>query len=222
MSYNISMLEIIPGILEKDWSEIERKLEIAKPFAKSIHVDIIDGKFAPNITFLDPMPFFKYSQELFFELHMMVENPTQYLEPFAKAGFKRFIGHIEKMPEQEEFVAKAQLLGEVGLAIDGPTDLSAIKVPFSDLDCILMMTIKAGQSGQEFNPEYLKKIEMLKLIQYDNGGTPIIEVDGGINSETIVRAKNAGAARFVANSFLFQSSNPQAQYEMLKRVQHDK
>src|SRR3989344_2030293 len=98
------MFEIIPGILEKEWSEIERKINLVKPFAKSVHIDIID------------------------------------------VGFKRFLGHIEKMPDQEEFVAQGQLLGEVGIVIDGPTDLSAVKVPYSDLDCIVVMTIKAGAS----------------------------------------------------------------------------
>ena len=70
------MYEIIPGILEKEWGEIERKIEIVKPFTESIHVDIIDGKFAPNTTFLDPAPFAKYSQDIFFELHMMVKAPV--------------------------------------------------------------------------------------------------------------------------------------------------
>lgn len=208
------MVVISPGILEKDWSEIERKLEIVKPFAKSVHIDILDGKFAPNTTFLDPTPFLKYSKDLFLELHMMVENPIQYLKPFAEAGFKRFLGHIEQMSDQAEFVAQAQLLGEVGLAIDGPTSLENIKVPLSDLDCVLIMTIKAGASGQEFNPEYLKKVEILRSAQNDIG-IPV-EIDGGINDRTILQAKETGAVRFVANSFIFGSQNPQGQYSLLQ------
>lgn len=212
------MAEIIPGILEKDWLEIEKKLEIVKPFAKSVHIDILDGKFAPNTTFLDPAPFVKYSQELFLELHMMVENPVQYLESFAVAGFKRFIGHIEQMPDQAEFVAKAEALGEVGLAIDGPTPLENIKVPLADLDCVLIMTIKAGQSGQEFNPEYLKKVEALRQTQENMA----IEVDGGINDRTILLAKNIGATRFVTNSFIFNNlppaGGPQEQCNLLRKI----
>lgn len=204
------MLEIIPGILEKDWNSIERKIEAVKHFAKVIHIDIIDGKFEEDITFLDPTPFAKYSNPsagsgLFFELHMMVNDPIQYLEPFANVGFKRFLGHVEslrQLADQEEFVAKGQMLGEVGLAIDGPTDLSLIKVPYSDLDSILVMTIKAGKSGQEFNEEYLKKIEILKHLGHDIK----IEVDGGINDQTIGMAKNAGATRFVSTSFIFNIS----------------
>ena len=102
------MFEVIPGILEKSWNEIERRIAIVKPFASAIHIDIIDGKFTPNITFIDHLPFKKFTSDLFFELHMMVENPIQYLKPFADVGFKRFLGHVEKMPDQEEFVAKAR------------------------------------------------------------------------------------------------------------------
>lgn len=214
-------MEVIPGILEKEWSAIERKIEIAKPFASTIHIDIIDGKFAPNTSFLDPKPFKKFispteGSGLFFELHMMVVNPIQYLKPFADAGFKRFIGHVEsfKKPEgQVEFVAKAQSFGEVGLAIDGPTDLSAIKVSYSDLDSVLIMMIKAGESGQKFNPAYLEKVGILRFSQDDIK----IAVDGGINDETIFEARNVGATRFVANSFIFNAPNPQERFSFLKK-----
>lgn len=207
------MFEVIPGILEKEWNEIERKINIVKGFAKAIHIDIIDGKFAPNTTFLDPKPFTKYSKELLFEVHLMAEEPIQYLKPFADAGFKRFLGHVEKMSDQVEFVAKAEALGEVGLAVDGQSDLSAIKVPYEDLDCVLIMTIKAGQSGQTFNPAYLKKVEMLRQAQ----GDIAIEVDGGINDKSLELAKQKGAIRFVADSFIFGAQNPQEQYNLLKK-----
>jgi|SRR3989344_525023 len=214
------MLEIIPGILERQWSEIERKINLVKSFVKSVHIDIIDGKFASDTTFLDPAPFAKYTKELVFELHMMVENPIQYLRPFADVGFKRFLGHIEQMSDQEEFVAQGQLLGEVGLAVDGPTQLDAIKVPYGDLDCVLVMTIKAGASGQVFTPEHLKKVETLRRVEDPRMGTQgqslPIEIDGGINDQTIIQAKNAGATRFVANSFLFKSQDPQQQYKLLQ------
>ncbi|MEK6818330.1 MAG: hypothetical protein AABY10_00170, partial [Nanoarchaeota archaeon] len=169
-------MEVIPGILEKEWSEIEKKIELVRPFAQAIHIDIIDGKFAPNTTFLDPTPFKKYSSDIFFELHMMVVDPLQYLKPFADAGFRRFLGHIEKMPSQEEFVANGQLLGEVGLAIDGPTALSEINVPLDDLDALLCMSIKAGFSGQKFEPTYIENLEMIQ----EEPWIPI-ERDGGFN-----------------------------------------
>lgn len=207
-------MHILPGILEKEWSDIEKKLATVKPFAKAIHVDLLDGKFAPNTTFLDPSPFKKFSHEIFFEVHMMVDNPIQYLQPFADAGFKRFLGHVEKMPSQVEFVAQGQSLGEVGLVIDGKTSVDAIQVPFDDLDCLLVMTINAGFSGQKFMPEHLEKVKALRS-KIQNQFFPI-EVDGGVNDQTILLAKEAGVNRFVATSFLFGSDNPQEQYQKLQ------
>lgn len=204
------MFEIIPGILEKEWSEIERKINLVLPFAKTIHLDLLDGKFAPNTTFLDPAPFKKYSNKVFFEVHLMVEEPINYLKPWAEAGIKRFIGHVEKMSDQAEFVAQGQLLGEVGLAIDGPTSIDSIKVPLEDLDYLLIMTIKAGFSGQSFTQEYLEKIKALRQAQ---GKLPI-EVDGGINNQTILLARDAGANRFAATSFIYKD-NPEFQYQTL-------
>ena len=202
---------IIPGILEDSWEEIEKKIEIAKTFTNKIHIDIIDGKFAPHTTFMDPAPFKKYSKEIEFELHMMVEEPINYLKSWADAGFQRFMGHIEKMSDQAEFVARGELFGEVGLAIDSPTSIDRIEVPVDDLDVVLIMCVKAGESGQKFTEENLKKITMTK-----NTFIPI-EVDGGINSETIIKAKNAGASRYVANSFIFEG-NPKEQFKQLQET----
>lgn len=206
------MFEIIPGILEKDWGEIKRKIELVRPYVETIHIDIIDGKFANNITFLDPQPFKGYTDELFFELHMMVDEPVNYLESWAAAGFKRFLGHIERMSNQANFVAKGQLLGEVGLALDGPTELERMMVPYDDLDVVLIYTAsEAGFSGPALNLSRLDKIKKLR-----EKTTLPIEVDGGIDQQTIVDAKKAGASRFVSTSFLFESNNIQNAINQLK------
>ena len=214
---NFSVHHIIPGILEKDWIEIEKKIETAKQFSNVLHVDFIDGKFVNNLTFLDATPFKKYSGDppageagLFLEAHLMVDEPLNYLKPLADAGFKRFLGHAEKMTDQEEFVAEGQILGEVGLALDLGSSLDLIKVPFEDLDCILLMSIKAGFSNQTFEQSSLEKIKDLR------SKTDIpIEVDGGINDQTIIQAKEAGANRFVSNSFVFKSNNSSEQFKKL-------
>lgn len=207
------MNEIIPGILEKEWSEIERKIEIARPFAKTLHIDIIDGKFADNTTFLDPEPFQRYSQDFFLELHMMVEEPIQYIQPFADGGFKRFIGHIETMSDQERFVGEAQLVGEAVLALDGKTPVDALTAEKFDLDGILVMMINAGFSGQQFQPELLRKVELLRM----NFDGPI-EVDGGINLDTLRMSKQAGATRFVSTSCLFGSDHPDEMFQTLSQL----
>lgn len=205
--------EIIPGILEQDWDAIEKKIELVKPFAKTIHIDLLDGVFAPNKTFFDPAPFKKYSNDIFFELHMMVDNPQQYLQAWADAGFKRFIGQIEHMQDIPEFVARGQLLGEVGLALDTPTSVEKISVNLDDLDFVFLMTVKAGFSNQAFLPEMIEKVKALRL---QSPFIPI-EVDGGISDQTLPVARDAGATRFVSTGFLFVGEL-QKQYETLTHL----
>src|SRR6185312_12022248 len=125
-------LEVIPspGTEVRDWETMRQRIEQVKPFAKTVQIDIVDGKFAPNNNLLDPSVFQEFAKDIFLEVHLMTENPLQYLKPFADAGFRRFIGQIEKMPNIPEFVAAAEQLGEVGLALDGPTPLSALNDEF--------------------------------------------------------------------------------------------
>lgn len=210
------VLEVIPGILEKDWVEIEKKLTAAKAFAKSVHVDLIDGKFVTtNATFMDPKPFAKYANDLVLEVHMMVENPIQYIKPFADAGFKRFIGHVEKMPSIPAFVAEAQIYGEAGLALDGPTGIEVLdNVNLDDLDCLLVYTCQqVGFAGPPFQEEKLQKVKSL----HAKSMIPI-EVDGGMKDTTILFAKNAGAVRFVATSFIWGADHPKMAYEKLETI----
>lgn len=207
------MCDILPGILEQDFAAIEQKLQTVAPFAKAVHVDLLDGKFAPNTTLLDPAPFAKYAKEIFFEVHMMVEDPLSYVDAFAKAGFRRFVGHVEHMESQEAFVAKVQQAGEVGLALDVGSTRAAIHVPLIDLDAILVMTVKAGFSHQSFLPEQLRFVTELA-----REAKTVIEVDGGVNNETLQQAKQAGASRFVSTGFLFKAPDARAQYHKLEEA----
>ncbi|MEK7571514.1 MAG: hypothetical protein AAB553_04515 [Patescibacteria group bacterium] len=215
------MYEIIPspGTNNKDWAEMEKKIELVKPFSRTIHIDVVDGKFAPHTTFADPAPFVKYTQNtpasensLLFEVHLMVDEPINHLQRWADAGFHRFIGHVEKMSDQVAFVAAAQHFGEVGLALDKQTSIDGITIDLENLDTVLVMTIQAGHSGQLFEEDLLQKVE--KLSQQTS--IPI-EVDGGINDETISIAAAHGASRFVATSFLYNLQTPQQQYDLLKK-----
>src|SRR6185437_9393495 len=216
------MFEIIPspGTENKSWVEIQQKIDAVKPFVRTIHIDVCDGKFAPNTTFSDPEPFRNYIKDMaisrsgwvaedkgiLFEVHLMVEDPSSHLKKWADAGFTRFIGQIEKMSNQEEFIAEAQLLGEVGLGVDGPTPLDALKVDYEDLDVVLFYTgEKAGFSGASLKEDRLEKVKALrKLEEY----LPI-EVDGGINDETIAIAYEAGVNRFVTTGFLYSLETPE-------------
>lgn len=224
------MFEIVPspGTENKEFSEIEKKIRSVGSLVKTIHIDVCDGIFAPNVTFSDPEPFKIFTKELpedesgwstgekglYFEIHLMVEDPIKHIKKWADAGFRRFIGQIEKMPSQEDFVAEAQLYGEVGLAIDGPTKLDDVKVSYDDLDVILFYTgEKAGYSGAPFLEDRLDKV---KAVRMRNEYLPI-EVDGGINDETIAIAYEAGVTRFVSTGFLFGIETPAKQYTLLEQ-----
>jgi ribulose-phosphate 3-epimerase len=206
--------KIIPGILEHDWESIEIKLQQIKTFTNTAHIDIIDGKFVNNKTFLNPEPFKKYSPDIFLELHMMVENPINLLAEWAGAGFRRFLGHIEHMPSQADFVTEAKKYGEVGLALDGPTHISEIKVPFENLDAILIYTSnRVGFSGPPLMDDRLDKIRHLRKLT----NIPI-EADGGVSDKTIARAKEAGATRFISTSCIWNTQNPEEQYKNLNKI----
>lgn len=203
---------IIPAILEDNLEEIDRRIEIARRFSKTIHIDFIDGKFASNKSFLDPTPFQKYKNQLNLEAHLMVDEPINYLDKLASVGFNRFLGHVEKMSDQVEFVAKGEALGAIGLGLDLDTHISSIEVPFDDLDIILLMSVKAGESGQVFDESILEKIKKLR-----NNYLGDIEMDGGINEESLKLSKEAGANSFCATSFIFRD-DPKHQFETLKSL----
>jgi ribulose-phosphate 3-epimerase len=224
------MYEIIPspGTENKNWKEVEQKINMLKTFVRTIHIDVCDGKFAPNTTFADPEPFKEYIKQMstersgwvtedtgiLFEIHLMVEEPINHLKRWADVGFTRFIGQIEKMSSQEDFIAQAQLFGEVGLAVDGPTPLDTVKVSYDDLDVLLFYTgDRAGFSGKSFQEDRLDKVRAIRKVQEY---LPI-EVDGGINDETIAIAAAAGVTRFVTTGFLFGLETPEKQYKLLEQ-----
>lgn len=200
---------IIPAILEKDWEEIKKKLEVCIEFANTVHIDFIDGEFVENKSFLEFEPFKDYRQSLNLEAHLMVNEPINYLEKLADAGFNTFVGHVEKMSDQVEFVTKGEELGSVALALDQGTSIEEIKVNFEDLDQILLMSVKAGKSGQEFDESVIEKIRVLREKYLGK-----IEIDGGINENTLKLAKEAGANNFCVTTSLFRQ-DPKKEFDHL-------
>lgn len=204
------MFEIIPGILEQKPEKAIEKLETVKSFAKTVQIDILDGFFAPNKTFLEFSFLKRYSSTLLLEAHIMTDKPAEYIEQLAKAGFKRFIGQIEKMKNQAEFLRMAKKYGEAGLALDLDTEVEEINT-FDHLDSILLMSVRAGFSGQDFNPKVLEKIKKIKMIKKEI----LIELDGGVNERTIKMIRDAGADCAVATSAIF-NGNPSENYQKLQ------
>lgn len=208
------MSAILPGILETDWRKIEEKLTLISTFTDTAHIDLLDGTFAENTSFHDPKPFAAFTNTLKLELHLMVEDPLRYVEPFAAVGFQRFLGHIEKMPDQAAFLAEAEQYGEVGLVLDAHTPRTHLTVPLLDLDELLVMTVKAGFSGQAFLPGSLTKVAAVAK----DHPLLMLGVDGGVTAETLKEAYQAGARRFVVTSALFSTSDPKAAFQRLSET----
>ncbi len=212
------MIEVIPGILEKDFAEIEKKIGLVTELVDWVQIDFADNTLVPNETFL------KFDQfgsliatypNLSFEAHLMVDYPEKYIRPLVDAGFKRLIAHVEANDPRQFLEALEYESVEVGLAIDGTTELEQLE-PFLDaIDVALVMTIEAGASGEPFLPETVEKI---KTIHQDFPDLPI-EVDGGINEQTAKLVKEAGATRIVSTSYLFKDpKNIAAAIERLKKA----
>ncbi|MFH0750140.1 MAG: hypothetical protein V1917_04500 [Candidatus Gottesmanbacteria bacterium] len=202
------MMEIIPGINEGDVKELERKVALVAPHVDIIQIDIGDNTIIPCDTVKDIALFAPIVQQFVktntnFEAHLMVGNPISYLKPLADAGFSRVVAHVE-CHDPREFLAEARTHEmEVGLAIDTGSDFAVIEPFLEDVDFVLVMTVEAGASGQEFESDTL---ETIKTIHRNLPDLPI-EVDGGMTPETAKIVKEAGASRIVSTSYIFSSEH---------------
>ncbi len=209
------MIDVIPGILEKEWARIEERLKLLTGLVRGVQIDIADNTLVPNETFMDFAKFTPYAEQFSLEAHLMVANPEKYIKPLSDAGFKRLIAHVEAQ-DPRLFLEQAQYEHvEVGMAIDGGTEFEHIEPFLEEVDMVLVMTIEAGFSGQPFMVETVEKIKTI----HENFPDLAIEVDGGINDQTAKIAVDAGATRLVSTSFLFKDpANIAASIERLKNV----
>jgi len=193
------MIEIIPGILEKDFAEIEKKIALVEDLVDWVHIDILDDTLIHNATYNNWEPFKIFSGRVYLEAHLMVQNPQQYVNSLVSVGFKRLIAQVESN-DFRHFMEEAKIHEvEVGVALDGSSQLELIEPFLGEIDYALVMMYKAGQSGQSFQSEQLPKIRKIHE-EYQN--LPI-EVDGGIDKDTAPLVITSGATRLVSTSYLF-------------------
>jgi ribulose-phosphate 3-epimerase len=170
-----------------------------------IHVDVMDGHFVPNITIGAPVVTgIRPITKLPLDVHLMIENPEQYVESFAKSGADYLTFHVEATKSPRDLIQKIRDLGvKPGITLRPPTDVSAIEPFLGLVDLVLIMTVNPGFSGQSFLPDQVEKIRRVRSLLYENSKT-LIEVDGGINVETGRLCYEAGARVFVAGNFVFK------------------
>jgi ribulose-phosphate 3-epimerase len=202
------MAEIVPSILSADFTRLgEQVRAVEQAGAQRIQIDVMDGHFVPNIT-MGPMVVeaVRGCTKAILEAHLMISNPQDYIETFAKAGADVIIVHQEVSPHLHRTLKLIHDAGKkAGVAINPSTPVFMLQdmLPFCDL--ILVMTINPGFGGQAFIPETLPKIRTLHQMLQQRNLTCDIEVDGGINEQTIPQVVQAGANLLVAGSAVYNN-----------------
>lgn len=197
------MVDVIPGITEKDWDVILSKISLVAPFTQWIHLNVSDGSMGTPETLTDVSKLSEITSsypELGVEVHLLTANPEKYLRSLADAGVKRIIAHVES-DDPRRFLDEAKFDEvEIGLALDGSTEIDLLEPFLEEIDVVSIMTTEAGVSGGTFLPESVEKV---KLIRQNYPDLPI-EVVGGITDVTVKTVIDAGATRIVAGEFIFR------------------
>jgi ribulose-phosphate 3-epimerase len=212
---------IAPSILSADFGHLADEIRMCEEGgADVIHLDVMDGRFVPNITFGEKViRAVRKATSLPLDVHMMVVEPGNYLESFARAGATGLTIHVEAAPHLQRQLARIRELGCLaGAAVNPGTPLDAIREVAADLDLLLVMTVNPGFGGQEFIPASLDKIARARHLLDDAKSSAALEVDGGISRETIVRVRRAGADTFVAGHAIFSAADPRAEIAALRRL----
>ena len=199
------MVEIIPSILSNDPKELAELIGRSEGKVDRVHIDIIDGKFADNKT-IDPSALEEIDTNLRLDYHLMVKEPINWVERCARGQADRIIAQIEMMTNQVDYVGKVQEVGaKIGLGIDLNTPVSKLDpVILTNLEVVLVMSVKAGFGGQAFDKKTIDKIGKLEEIR-GRDDTPFrICVDGGINEKTVRGVVKAQADEVSMGRLLFK------------------
>lgn len=215
------MIKIAPSILAADFSKLgEEVLEVEKAGADWIHIDVMDGHFVPNISFgAAVMEAVRPLTKLPFDVHLMIENADRYIEDFAKAGADYITVHVEASPHLHRTIQLIRSFGvKPGVVLNPHTPVEAILPILEDIDLVLFMTVNPGFGGQKFIGSVLPKVEQLAEIIKEKGLHIDIEIDGGINEETIVDCAKAGANVFVAGSAIYGKEDRAKALQSIKKA----
>nr|WP_304215710.1 ribulose-phosphate 3-epimerase [Fredinandcohnia onubensis] len=215
------MIKIAPSILSADFAKLGEEIkDVENGGADYIHVDVMDGHFVPNIT-IGPLivEAIRPITNLPLDVHLMIENPDQYISAFANAGADIITVHVEACPHLHRTIQLIKSHGvKAGVVLNPATPVDTIKHIIEDIDLVLLMTVNPGFGGQKFIHSVLPKIEEVARMVKEKNLNVEIEVDGGVNEETARLCVEAGANVLVAGSAVYNQVDRKAAIEKIRNM----